>query len=138
LIGYERGTLRLDVSVVVGNAHGPREQRDDVRDAHIAISGVVFVIDPPSSAAGYAFKSPGELWIADGYETRSIPECTETIGKKLLHSVPGEAFVQSFFIRDWNSYVHVSATDRAMKWVGAARHYEGPRQVVRPGEMVDQ
>jgi len=137
-IDYEHRTLCLDVSIKVGDSDGPREQRDDVRDAEIQMSGVVFfVIDPPSSDAGYDFKSPGELWIVDDYETRSIPRFTKTIDKKLLDAVPAEAFVQSFFVSEWNSYLHVAARDCAMKWVGVARHYAGVRQAFHPGETVD-
>ena len=120
------------------DSEGPREQRDDVRDAQINIFGVVFfVIDPPSSAAEYDFKSPGELWILDSYETRSIPEFTKTIDKKLLDAVPADAFVQSFFMSEWNSYLHVAAAGCAMKWVGVARHYAGVRQAFYPSETVD-
>ena len=137
-IDYENRTLRLDVSIKVGDPDGTRELRDDVRDAQIDITGVIFfVIDPPSSAAGYDFKSPGELWVVDSYETRSIPEFTKTIDKLLLDAVPAEAFVQSFFVSEWNSYLHVAARDCSMKWVGVARHYEGVRQAFYPGETID-
>jgi hypothetical protein len=137
-IDYEQRTVRLDVSLKVGDPSGSREQRDDIRDAQIEISGVVFfVIDPPSSDAGYDFDSPEDLWIADGYETRSIPEFTETIDKNLLKAVPEDAFVQSFFVKNWNAYIHVAARDCSMTWVGIARHYRGPRQKFYPGEMVD-
>jgi hypothetical protein len=135
-IDYERRTLRLDVSIVVGDSDGPREQRDDIRDAQIDICGVIFfVVDPPSPDRD--FKSPGELWIVDIYETRSIPEFTKAIDKGLLDSVPADAFVQSLFVNEWNSYLHVAANDCAMKWTGVARHYRGPRQVFYPGETID-
>lgn len=137
-IDYEHRTLRLEVSLKVGDPNGHREQRDDVRDAQIGISGVAFfVVDPPSSDAYHDFKSPGELWISDAYETRSIPAFTKTIYKELLEAVPPETFVQSFFVREWNSYLHIAATDCAIKWVGVARHYKGQRQMFYPGETVD-
>lgn len=137
-IDYARRAARLDVSLKVGDPDGPREQRDDVRDAQINISGLVFfVIDPPSSAAAYDFDSPGALWLSDGHETRSIPEFTKSIGKSLLDAVPVDAFVQSFFVHDWNSYIHIAARDCAMKWFGVARHYKGPRQAYYPGETID-
>jgi hypothetical protein len=138
-IDYERRTLRLDVSLKVGDPDGPREQRDDIRDAEVEISGVVFfVIDPPCPDPAYDFVSSGELWIGDGYGTRSIPKFTEAIDQKLLNAVPEGAFVQSFFVHDWNSFVHVAARECAMKWIGAARPYKGPRQVYYPGEAIDE
>jgi hypothetical protein len=137
-IDYERRTLRLEVSVKVGDSDGPRENRDDIRNAQIDISGVVFfVIDPPCSDVNHDFKSPGELWIADAYETRSIPEFTKTLDQKLLDTVPSDTFVQSFFVSEWNSYLHVAAKDCAMKWVGATHHYNGVRQTFYPGETID-
>jgi hypothetical protein len=137
-IDYESRTLRLDISIKIGNPEGPREQRDDIRDAQIYVSGIVFfVIDPPSSAPGYDFESSGELWIVDSYETRSIPQFTKMIDQKLLDAVPADAFVQSFFVGQWNSYLHVAARDCSVEWSGAARHYKGPRQAFFPGEVVD-
>jgi hypothetical protein len=137
-IDYVRRTIRLDISLKVGDPDGPREQRDDVRDAEIEVSGVVFfMIDPPSPAAGYDFKSPRELWIVDGYETQSIPAFTKTIDKELLSAVPPEAFVHSFFVNDWNSYMHVAARGCSIKWLGAAAHYRGQRQAYHPGETIE-
>jgi hypothetical protein len=135
-VDYERRTARLDMSISVGDPDGPHEQRDDYRGAQIELSGLVFfVMDPPD--AGYDFKSPGEVWIKDGYETRSIPEFTKAIDKKLLDAIPQEAFLHSFFVNDWNSYIHVAATDCSVKWVGAAEHYRGRRQHYYPGEIID-
>jgi hypothetical protein len=73
------------------------------------------VIDPAGSDATYNFGTPGELWITDGYATRSIPEFTKAIDISLLDAVPTKAFVQSFFVHDWNAYIHIAARKRAMK-----------------------
>ena len=135
-VDYERRTLRLDMSLLVGDSDGPREHRDDCRDAEIEISGLVFfVIDPPDP--GRNLHGSGELWIVDGYETRSIPDFTKTIEKKLLDAVPSEAFLQSFYVNDWNSYMHIAGTNCAMKWVGEARAYRGRRQSFFPGETIE-
>jgi len=134
---YERRTVCMEMSLKVGDPDGPLEQRDDVRDAQIDVTGVVFfVIDSPSSDATYDFQS-GELWVVDAYETRSIPEFAKTIDKNLLDAVPPDAFVQSFFVSEWNSYLHVAAKDCAMKWIGLARQYKGQRQAFCPGETID-
>ena len=126
------------MSLKVGDPDGPREQRDDIRDAEVEITGVVFfVIDPPCPDPAYDFVSAGEVWIGDGHETRSIPKFAEGINAKLLNAVPEGALAQSFFVHDWNSFVHVAARDCAIKWLGVARHYKGPRQILYPGEMVD-
>ncbi len=137
-IDYARRIVRLDMSLKVGDPNGSRQQRDDIRDAQVELSAAVFfVIDPPGSAAGYNFDSPGEVWIGDGYKTRSIPEFTKTIDKQLPDAAPAEAFLHSFFVHDWSSYIHIAARDCTMKWVGVARHYGGRRQVFYPGETID-
>lgn len=136
-IDYERRIVHLDVSLKV-DADGPPERRNDIRDAHIEINGLLFfIIDPPSRAKGYDFKSPGELWIVDGYETRSIPEFTKSISRDLMESLPAETWVQSFFVSEWNSYIHVAGRNCEMKWVGDARPYRGRRQAFYPGETVE-
>ena len=135
-VDYERRTVRLDISLSVGDPDGPREQRDDYRGAQIEVSGLVFfVVDPPD--AGYDFGSRGEVWIKDGYETRSILEFTKTIDKKLLDAVPPGAFLHSFFVNDWNSYMHICASDCSIKWFGVAERHQGRRQHFHPGEIVD-
>jgi len=137
-VDYVRRAAHLEMSIKVGDSDGLAEQRDDIRDARVEVSGLLFlVVDPPSTARGYDFKSPGELWVVDGYETRSIPEFTKLITPDLLGSLPPEAFVHSFFISEWNSYIHIAARDCAMKWIGEARHYKGPRQAFLPGETVE-
>jgi len=57
--------------------------------------------------------------------------------KALLEGVPAEAFVQSFFVKDWNAFIHIAARDCSMKWLRVKRHYKGPRQIFYPGETVD-
>ena len=137
-VDYVRRTAQMEMSIKVGDSDGPAEQRDDVRDARVEASGVLFfVVDPPDPRPGYDFKSPGELWVVDGYETRSIPEFTKLITRDMLESLPPEAFVHSFFISEWNSYLHIAARDCAMKWIGEARHYKGPRQALFLGETIE-
>ncbi|HKT87449.1 MAG TPA: hypothetical protein VJQ59_03375 [Candidatus Sulfotelmatobacter sp.] len=137
-INYDRGTVQLTVSLKVGDPDGPPEHRDDTRDAHIEITGLqVFAIDPPSAAAGYDLDSPGELWIADGYQTRSIPEFTKSMSRDLMESLPAEVWVHSFFVSEWNSYIHIAAKDCAMKWAGEPRPYRGRRQAFYPGETIE-
>jgi hypothetical protein len=138
-IDYERRTIRLELSLCVGDPHGPREQRDDVRDALIDISGVVFFgIDPPSPSAGFDFNLPGEISIVSSRETRSIPGPTRTVDAKLLDRIPADAFAHSLFVINWNSYMHIAARGCTIKWLGVAEHYEGPRQHFYPGETIDQ
>jgi hypothetical protein len=134
-VDYERRTVRFHLAISVGDADGPREHRDDCRDAQLELSGMIFlVVDPPDGSTD--FGSSGELWIMDGYETRSIPEYAKSIDSKLLDTVGKDAFAHSFFVNDWNSYIHVAARDCAIRWTGDPYPYRGPRQHFYPGEIV--
>ena len=36
---------------------------------------------------------------------------------KLPYSVPSDAFVYWFFVNEWNSFIHVAATDASFDWI---------------------
>jgi hypothetical protein len=125
----------MTLSLKVGAFDGPREHRDDCRDAQVEITGMVFwIVDPPDRNEDFA--SSGEVWIGDGVETPSIPQFTKHIAD-LLNAVPKDVFVHSLFVHDWNSYIHLAARDCSIKWLGDAHAYRGRRRTFHPGETID-
>ena len=114
-IDYEQSGVLLDISLSVGDPDGPSEQRDNYREASIRISELVFLsIQPPDSK--YAFDSKKELWIVDGYDTRSTPQVLELVDADLVKRIPQDAFLYSFFVSDWNSFIHVAARSAELTW----------------------
>jgi hypothetical protein len=41
---------------------------------------------------------------------------SEQIDRDLLQSLPPEGFVRSFFVNEWNSFIHVAAKEAAIVW----------------------
>lgn len=134
-MNYDRRTVLMRLSLKVGDPDGTRERRDDCRDGELRMSGMIFfIVDAPDQNSD--FRTPGEVWIADGYETKSIPKFTKHLNG-LLDTLPDGAFAHSFFVQDWNSYIHIAAKDCSIEWVGDVHSYRGRRQVFYPGETID-
>jgi hypothetical protein len=135
-VDYARRILRARFSLKVGVPDDSRETRNDGRDAMVAITGLIFlVVDPPDNA--HDFSAGGGAWIADSYETTSIPQFTRHL-TDLVKALPEEAFAHSFFASDWNSYIHVAGTDCSVKWLGDQYSISGRRKSYLPGETIDQ
>ena len=134
-VDYEQRLATISRSVKVGDPDGPPDHRDDFRGCEVQLLAVLFVvIDPPDHR--YNFGSASEAWIADGYETNSISQLMQHMSK-LLEGLPRDAFAYSFFVNDWNSYVHVAARDCALKWAGGAYSCSGQPQAIRPGTTIE-
>jgi len=68
-----------------------------------------------SPCAKYDFNAPGPLWVS-GYETKSTPQLMEAFDKQLLAKLPSDAFVYTFFVHDWNAFIHISADSAEFAW----------------------
>jgi hypothetical protein len=113
-VDFERRTICMDMSLLVGLPDDPREHRDDCRDAQVDILGFSFLVTEPPDG-NYNFASPGSLVLVDAYETESIPEAAE--GLTPLLKSPYHSFVQSFYVSGWNSFIHIGARDCSVRWV---------------------
>jgi hypothetical protein len=118
-VDYERRAIELDVSLWVADPGGPREQRDDYREATVNISGLVFCVMPQPDSR-YDFTLAEELWIGDGYDTRSTPDVLREIDTELVKEIPSDAFLYSFFVHDWNAFIHIGAHGADLAWKNPA------------------
>lgn len=135
-VDYVSRRLRVQLSLKVGVPDDPPETRNDGRNAMVEITGLIFlIVEPPDKSSDYSVG--GEVWIADGYETESIPQFTGHL-TELLKSLPEGTFARSFFVSDWNSYIHVAGTDCSVKWLGDQYAVSGRRKAYLPGETIDQ
>lgn len=135
-VDYVRRILRAKLSLKVGVPDDSRETRNDGRDAVVEITGLIFlVMDPPDNTRD--FSAGGEAWIADGYETTSIPQFTRHL-TELLEALPEGAFAHSFFVNDWNSYLHIAGANCSVQWLGDQYSVSGRRKAYSPGETIDQ
>ena len=106
-------SAELRLELWVGGPDGTtEEEREASKSAKLYLTDLVyFVIDPP----GPGYKPPlgGDLWIDAGDATdRSDPRFP-----KPLCDLPADAFAYWFFIRDWNSYIHVAAKGASLEWL---------------------
>ena len=134
-VDFEQRVATISLSVTVGNPDSPPKRHDDRRDCEVQLLEVLFVVmDPPDHR--YDFASAGEVWITDGYDTSSISQLAQDM-TKVLQALPSDAFAYSFFVNDWNSYIHVAARDCSLKWIGKTYIRSGQRQAIRPGTAIE-
>jgi hypothetical protein len=133
-VDYEHRNLGIDVDIWVGKMTDPSEKREAYRKGRIEISGLLFlVMEPPD--AGYPFAN-GDLRI-DGCDLR------KNLDRKLLDSLPAEAFFRSFWVSEWNAFIHIAATEAQISWKDEAviyrdrREQKQPRRDWSPGETID-
>lgn len=102
-------TMNIDVSA-------PGEHSDEhFRRAEVKLSGVCY----------WFLESPDhhyKPWLQDqtlavnGYVTKSEPKILERFPAELLNATPATAFLYSFFIDDWNTFLHIAAESAECSW----------------------
>ena len=136
-IDYEQQAARLEMSLLVGVPDDPTADRNACRDALVEVLGLQFlIISAPD--IGECLSSAGKVCIVDAYETREILSYCKEINPTLLQSLPSDVFAFSFYVSDWNSYMHVAGRDCNMQWTGNNHAHNGDsRQPSLPGEKID-
>jgi|SRR5579864_1564527 hypothetical protein len=108
-VDYEHRKLQADVAVWVGELDEPSEKRERYRRARIEITGLIFlVIEPPDPR--YPFLDTARLTV-DGCDKR------ENLDIALLKSLPEKSFFRSLWVGEWNTFIHVAATDARLFWI---------------------
>ena len=109
VVDYEQRTLKTEIAVWVGDLEEPRERRERYRRALIEIAGLSFLIMEPPDAR-YPFASSTKLTI-DGCDQRQNLDIT------LLKSLPRKSFSRSFWVGEWNAFIHVAGADAKFSWM---------------------
>jgi hypothetical protein len=126
---YEHLGATIDLAVWVGDMDDPPERTEAYKEGQSEISGLLFLAIAPLDAS-YPFQDNPEL-IVDGCDM------TNVIDRKPLNSLPARAFVRSFFVKDWNSFIHIAAKEAAPIWKNdGAATYRGRREHFAPGETM--
>jgi hypothetical protein len=110
-IDYVKREAIFDFSVWVGDITSKDEKlREAHRKGRLRLSNLLFcIIEAPDPK--YPFSNLPHLMINAG------PARDLKASQQLPHPVPEEAFVHWFFVNEWNSFIHVAATDAAFEWV---------------------
>ena len=112
-VDYGARTATLDMSFWTGDQDC--SNRDEYRDGTLQISGLLYLsIEPPDPA--YPFMQSGSALYVSGY-----PEDGEAFppGSALVAVMPADATGYRFFVNDWNSFIHIAASDVKLSWADA-------------------
>jgi hypothetical protein len=114
-IDFVDRTARLDLDIWVGDD----EEREAYRRAQVTLSGLLFWVSEPPDPL-HPSSPPRALWIDAGPLTDKTPKT-----QPALPNVPRGAFANWIFVRDWNSFIYVAATDADLTWL-SDRSIPGP------------
>jgi|SRR5882724_1988609 len=127
-IDYLRRTATIQMAVFVGEVDAPIDKREAYRNASLLIAGLSFAsIEPPH--ANYPFAEPGTLRI-DACDMR------KDLDADLLAKLPRGSFIRSFFVNEWNAFIHLAGSDAQILWKGETV-YRTKRDHFLPGETVE-
>lgn len=111
---YARKRIAIDLRLCVGDPDGKNKQeREGYRRGELKLLDFIYlVIDPPDLS--YKYAAAKDLWIDAGEaKPNSIPP-----NPSPRAPLPDGAFAYWFFVRDWNSFIHVAAMEAKFQWSG--------------------
>ena len=111
-VNYGSGSAVLKLQILVGDPESSVEpEREAYRAAEVHLSGICyFVIEAPDQKLiGTTSKV---LWIDGGsYDAGSAPPCPVP-----LAALPQDISTYWFYVREWNSFIHVAVRDANIQW----------------------
>ena len=108
-VDYGQRSLILELAVWVGKMDDPPERREAYKSGRIDITGLIFqVMEPPDPK--YPFKDSKELTI-DGCNM------SKNLNDELLKSLPSNTFFRSFWVNEWNAFIHIAAKNAEITWL---------------------
>jgi hypothetical protein len=127
-VDYQQRTMTIDLAVFVGELDAPPEKREAYRDALVIISGLQFAtVESPDSS--YPFSQPGASRI-------DACDMSKNLEPSLLKTLPKGAFCRSFFVNEWNAFIHVAGLGAEIEWKTPVAYRNEPEHHL-PGETID-
>jgi len=106
-INYVKRQVTLDLEIWVSNSL--EDDSEMYRTAELKLFQFLFlVIEPPDPKYDYHDEKP--LWV-DG---SSADPALKSPATKFPAPLPEGAFSYSFFVNDWNAFIHVAAIDASI------------------------
>jgi hypothetical protein len=113
VLDYSNRALTMESDIWVGSMDDPPETREAYRSASVKLSGLLFcAIDLPKSQAC------GEDGAVSVDDFPTLREPAIALPKELVSSLPASAFLHTFYVNDWSSFIHVAAECAEMEWLG--------------------
>jgi hypothetical protein len=108
-VDYSRQILRLDMELWVGSMEDPPETREAYRRAVVTVSGLRFCsLALPD--AEYTFADDTKITVD------LVSSNQDLLPQELIAKANG-GFIQTFFVYDWNSHIHVCGAAAELAWV---------------------
>jgi hypothetical protein len=125
-IDYTKQEANLELSVWL-----PEDDTDKeiYRRGRLTLAGFLFfAIESPGGK--YWNQNAGAVMISEAHD---VPP--DILPKELLESLPDGAFVNRFYVSDWNSFIVVAAMDARFEWTGDPEELSGKVHYY-PGDKV--
>jgi hypothetical protein len=91
---------------VTDDSLGAEHEPADWRHGIIVLEGLIHCFfDPPDPT--YPYAAAKHAWVDMCDEEASLPQ---------LKNLPEGAFAVRFFVNQWNSFIHVAATNALLRW----------------------
>lgn len=106
---YKGRLATLDLAICTGDPGAKTaEERGEYKNAQLIISGLQFaVIEPPDPK--YSFLKAAALTI-------DACDSEDRVDGNLLSTLPAGAFARSFFVNEWNAFIHLAGMDASIEW----------------------
>ena len=86
--------------------------RESKRSGQLNITVLLFLsIEPPDEK--YPYQKASGLWIDEGEVGDGVPKSMPKFPK----NIPPGAFVNWFYVNDWNSFIYLAATGAEFEWL---------------------
>jgi len=107
LVDCAQRTATLERSVV-GDLDAPPEKREVYKEATLVVSGVLLsVLEPPQP--DYPFSEARGLRVDSCDVSRSLD-------RALIAKLPTNSFFRSFFVNQWNAFIHIAGRNAEIAW----------------------
>jgi len=107
LVDCAQRTATLERSVV-GDLDAPPEKREVYKEATLVVSGVLLsVLEPPQP--DYPFSEARGLRVDSCDASRSLD-------RALIAKLPTNSFFRSFFVNQWNAFIHIAGRNAEIAW----------------------
>ena len=110
-VDFARRLAILECDIwVTDHSLGSDIEQEEWRHGTLTLEGLLHCFfDPPDPSYPYATAEPA--WFVDVVdEEASLPQ---------LKNLPEGAFAARFFVNQWNSWIHVAATNAVLQWSDA-------------------
>jgi hypothetical protein len=121
-VDYGQRSLVLELVVWFGSMDDPPERREAYKTGRLEFSGLAFLIMEPPDAK-YPYRVESSITVDSVDPGRGL-------GPELLASLPKGVFCHSFFVFQWNAFMHVAAKHAEMTWLNdGAISYRTPKEL---------